>query len=131
MGFNIPRTSISVLILAACSILALAYSRKLGLAVVLPGLPPMIIVGFLGIRFDAKLDRDNAKLYSNSAAIASEAVTAIRTVSPLDVETSILAQYNSELDNAVSESKSLLCQLMIWFALMQAMEYWFMGLGFW
>ncbi|KAL1876929.1 hypothetical protein Daus18300_002535 [Diaporthe australafricana] len=131
MGFNIAMISISVLNLAACSILALAYSWKLGLVVVLAGLPPTVSVGFIKIRFDAKLDRDNAKRYSNSAAIASEAVTAIRTVSSLAIETSVLSQYVAELDHAVSESKSPLCQLMIWFALMQAMEYWFMALGFW
>lgn len=45
----------------------------------------MVVVGFLKIRFDAKLGRGNSKRYSTSAAIASEAVTAIRTVSSLGV----------------------------------------------
>lgn len=39
MGFNIALISISVLNLAACSILSLAYSWKLGLVVVIAGLP--------------------------------------------------------------------------------------------
>lgn len=131
MGFNIALIGISVLNLATCSILAMAYSWKLGLVVVLAGLPPTVIVGFLKIRFDAKLDRENSKRYSTSAAIASEAVTAIRTVSSLAIEESVLEQYGAELDHAVSDSRSPMCQLMIWFALMQAIEYWFMALGFW
>lgn len=131
MGFNIALISISALNLAACSILALAYSWKLGLVVVLAGLPPTVVVGFLKIRFDAKLDRDNSKRYSTSAAIASEAVTAIRTVYSLGIEKYVLAQYGAELDRAVSESRSPICQLMVWFAMMQATEYWFMALGFW
>ncbi|KAK7735168.1 hypothetical protein SLS63_004156 [Diaporthe eres] len=131
MGFNIALIGISVLNLAVCSILALAYSWKLGLVVVLAGLPPTVMVGYFKIRFDAKLDRDNSKRYSTSAAIASEAVTAIRTVSSLAIEKSVLAQYGAELDRAISESRSPLGQLMIWFAMMQGIEYWFMALGFW
>lgn len=131
MGFNIALIGVAVLNLASCSILALAYSWKLGLVVVLAGLPPTVMVGFLKIRFDAKLDRDNSKRYSTSAAIASEAVTAIRTVSSLAIEESVLDQYGAELDRAVSESRSPLCQLMVWFAMMQGIEYWFMALGFW
>lgn len=126
MGFNIALIGIFVLNLAACSILALAYSWKLGLVVVMAGLPPMVVVGFIKIRFDSRLDRDNSKRYSTSAAIASEAVTVIRTVSSLAIEKSVLEQYAVELDRAVSESRWPLCQLMMWFALMQAMEYWFM-----
>lgn len=89
------------------------------------------MVGFLKIRFDAKLDRGSSKRYSTSAAIASEAVTAIRTVSSLAIEESVLDQYGAELDRAFLESRSPLCQLMIWFAMMQGIEYWFMALGFW
>jgi ATP-binding cassette subfamily B (MDR/TAP) protein 1 len=131
MGFNIALIGISMLNLSASSILALVYSWKLGLVVILAGLPPLIGVGLLKIRSDAKIDRETSKRYASSAAIASEAVTAIRTVSSLAIEDNVLARYEKELNHAVTDSKFPLCVLMIWFGLMQAMEYWFMALGFW
>ncbi|RYP72290.1 hypothetical protein DL771_004264 [Monosporascus sp. 5C6A] len=131
MGFNIGLIAISVLNLTASSILAIAYNWKLGLVAVCAGLPPMVGTGFLKIRLDAKLDRDTSKRYSTSASIASEAVAAIRTVSSLAVEESVLAKYTVELDHAVADSVSPLFIIMICFGCTQAIEYWFMALGFW
>ncbi|KAI9148798.1 Leptomycin B resistance pmd1 [Paramyrothecium foliicola] len=131
MGFNIALIGISVLNLFASSILALAHNWQLGLVVILAGLPPLVGVGLVKIRADAKLDRETSRRYAHSASIASEAVTAIRTVSSLALEKTVLERYGKELEYAISESKSPLCTLMVWFALMQAMEYWFMALGFW
>ena len=131
MGFNIGLILISVLNVAACSILAIAYSWKIGLVVVFAGLPPLIGCGWLKIRFDVKLDNQLSKRYSNSSAIASEAVTAIRTVSSLAIEESVLDRYLHELDHAVSGSVWPMFTMMVWFALTQSMEYWFMALGFW
>ena len=131
MGFNIALIGISILNLSASSILALVYSWRLGLVVILAGLPPMIGVGLLKIRSDAKIDRETSRRYASSAAIASEAVTAIRTVSSLATEVNVLERYKKELNHAVTDSKLPLCTLMVWFGLMQAMEYWFMTLGFW
>ncbi|KAM6522141.1 hypothetical protein FALCPG4_011828 [Fusarium falciforme] len=131
MGFNIALILIAVLNLVACSILAIVYSWKLGLVVVCAGLPPLVSSGYLKIRMDAKLDRDTSKRYSTSASIASEAVTAIRTVSSLAIEESVLNQYVDELNHAVSGSKNDLFRIMIFFALTQSIEYWFQALGFW
>lgn len=131
MGFNIALIGISVVSLVVSTVLALAYSWRLGLVVSLAGLPPMLGVGVLKVRADAKLHRETSKRYASSASIASEAITAIRTVSSLAIEKTVLERYRVELDHGVRDSKFPLCRLMIWFALMQAMEYWFMALGFW
>ncbi|EFZ04389.1 ABC transporter [Metarhizium robertsii] len=131
MGFNVGLILIAVLNVLACSILGIAYSWKLGLVVVLAGLPPFVGSGWFKIRFDAKLDRAISKRNSNSAAIASEAVTAIRTVSSLAIEESVLDKYLTELEHAVSGSVKPLFSMMVWFALTQSIEYWFMALGFW
>ncbi|KAG8422952.1 hypothetical protein J3459_009871 [Metarhizium acridum] len=90
MGFNVDLILIAVLNVLACSVLGIAYSWKLGLVVVLAGLPPFIGSGWFKIRFDAKLDRAISKRNSNSAAVAPGAVTAIRTVSLLAIEESVL-----------------------------------------
>lgn len=131
MGFNVGLILIAVLNLLACSILAIAHSWNLGLVVVLAGLPPLLGTGYLKIRLDAKLDRDTSKRYSASASIASEAVNAIRTVSSLAIEESVLTQYTNELDHALSGSVRPLFSVMICFGFTQAIEYWFMALGFW
>ncbi|KAH6893210.1 P-loop containing nucleoside triphosphate hydrolase protein [Thelonectria olida] len=131
MGFNIGLILIAVLNVLVCSILAIAHSWKLGLVVVCAGLPPLVGSGYLKIRFDAKLDRLTSKRYSNSASIASEAVNAIRTVSSLAIEESVLQKYVSELDHAVSGSTKDLLTIMVWFGLTQCIEYWFQALGFW
>ncbi|KAG7142069.1 ABC multidrug transporter atrC like protein [Verticillium longisporum] len=131
MGFNIALILVAVINVASCCILAIAHDWNLGLVVVCAGLPPILTAGYLKIRFDAKLDRDMSKRYANSAAIASEAVNAIRTVSSLAIEESVLQSYTAELDWAVADSTRPMFTMMVWFALTQSIEYWFMALGFW
>ncbi|KAF4962808.1 hypothetical protein FSARC_9130 [Fusarium sarcochroum] len=104
---------------------------RLGLVVICSGLPPLVIAGYLKIRFDAKLDREASRLQSASASIASEAINSIRTVSSLVIERSVLARYAYELDSALAGSKRPVFTMMICFAFTQSIEYWFMALGFW
>ncbi|KAH7155991.1 P-loop containing nucleoside triphosphate hydrolase protein [Dactylonectria macrodidyma] len=131
MGYNIGLILVCLFNVTACSILAIVYSWKLGLVVVCAGLPPLVGAGYFKIRFDAKLDRDLSKRYATSASIASEAVAAIRTLSSLAIEELVLKNYTDELDRAVVGSKHPLFSLMTCFAFTQAVEYWFMALGYW
>lgn len=131
MGTNVGLIFIAVLNVLACCILGIAYSWKLGLVVVFAGLPPMIGSGYLKIRYDAKLDQAVSKRHSQSSAIASEAISAIRTVSSLAIEESVLQKYTQELDRAISGSVWPTISMMVWFALTQSMEYWFGALGWW
>ncbi|KAL2754890.1 hypothetical protein ACRALDRAFT_2042733 [Sodiomyces alcalophilus JCM 7366] len=131
MGYNIALIFMGILNLTSCAILAIAHSWKLGLVVVCAGLPPLVGTGYLKVRADAKLDRDISNRHSTSASIASEAVSAIRTVSSLAIEENVLSRYTAELEHAVSGAKRPLATMMIWFAFTQAIEYWFMALGFW
>ncbi|GFP58873.1 ABC multidrug transporter atrC [Trichoderma asperellum] len=131
MGFNIALILVAVFNIAACSVLAIVYSWKLGLVVVFAGLPPMVGSGWFKIRLDVKLDHHISARQSKSAAIASEAVTAIRTVSSLAIEESVLKSYTYELDHAINGSVKPMSIMMICFAFTQCIEYWFMALGFW
>ena len=131
MGTNIGLIFIAMLNVFACSILGIAYSWKLGLVVVLAGLPPLLGAGYLKIRLDSKLDHEVSKRHSRSAAIASEAINAIRTVSSLAIEESVLQKYTGELDHAVAGSLRPLMSIMVCFAFTQSIEYLFMALGFW
>jgi ATP-binding cassette subfamily B (MDR/TAP) protein 1 len=131
MGFNIGFILIAALNVAACSVLGIVYAWKLGLVIVLAGLPALVGCGWLKMRFDGRLDRIVAKRLTTSSAIASESTTAIRTVSSLGIESSFLERYAFELDNAITGSVKPLLNVMVWFGLTQASEYWFMALGFW
>ncbi|KAM3511063.1 hypothetical protein MY11210_005290 [Beauveria gryllotalpidicola] len=131
MGINVGLIFISILNVVSCSVLAIAYSWKLGLVVVCAGMPPLLAAGWLKIRSDVKLDDQLSKRYSKSAAIASEAVTSIRTVSSLAIEEAVMSRYTRELDHAVAGSVRPLLSMMVWFAFTQSIEYWFLALGFW
>jgi ATP-binding cassette subfamily B (MDR/TAP) protein 1 len=131
MGFNIGFIVIAGFNVAACSILGIVYAWKLGMVIVFAGLPVLVGCGWIKMQFDGRLDRIIAKRLATSSAIASESTTAIRTVSSLGIEGSILGRYSSELDHAIKNSLTPLLNVMVWFALTQASEYWFMALGFW
>ncbi|CAG7979770.1 unnamed protein product [Penicillium salamii] len=131
MGFNIALILIAVVSVLACSVLALVYAWKLGLVIVLAGLPPMLLSGYARIRMESAIDHNISKRFSSSASIASEAMTAIRTVSSLAIETSVLERYTTELDYAITGSTKPLLLIMFPFAFTQSVEYSFLALGFW
>lgn len=131
MGFNVALITIAGVGVLSCAILALAYAWKLGLVIVLAGLPPMLISGYIRLRMEAAMDVKISKRFSTSASIASEAMNAIRTVSSLAIETSVLDRYTREVDHAIASSTRPLLQIMIPFAFTQTVEYSFLALGFW
>ncbi len=131
MGFNVGLILIAVLNVMACSLLGIAHSWKLGLVIVFGGLPPLLSAGWLKIRLDMRLDHNVSKRNSTGASIASEAITAIRTVSSLAIEERVLERYTAELDHAVAGTVKPLAGVMVCFALTQSIEYWFLALGFW
>ncbi|KAF7555899.1 hypothetical protein G7Z17_g1775 [Cylindrodendrum hubeiense] len=131
MGINIIIIFVALVSVVGCSIMGIIISWKLGLVVVFAGVPPMLLGGIVRLRIDAKLDRDNSKRFSSSAAIASEAILAIRTVSSLAIEEHILFSYMNQLDEAVHESTIPLIHAMIWNSLAQSADYFVLALGFW
>ncbi|KAH7011256.1 ATP-binding cassette multidrug transport protein [Ilyonectria destructans] len=131
MGFNVGLVLLSAFNVLASALLALAISWKLGLVGVFAGLPPLLIAGYVRIRLETKLDTDMDKRFSTSSSVASESVMAIRTVSSLAIESSVLKRYTDELDTAIHDATVPLFSMMIWFALTQCIEYFILALGFW
>ncbi|KAI9149936.1 Leptomycin B resistance protein pmd1 [Paramyrothecium foliicola] len=131
MGFTIALILTSVVSVLSCSILALAYGWRLGVVIVFAGLPPMLLAGYARIRMDSAMDIKISKRFAASASIASEAIMAIRTVSSLSIEKSVLERYTDELDHANVDSRKAVLLIMLPFAFTQSVEYWFMALGFW
>lgn len=128
---NILLIFIVLVNIVSSSVLALAYGWKLGLVVVFGGLPPLLIAGYMRIRLETKMENFSSERFSRSAALASEAVIAIRTVASLTMETLVLEQYDAMLDGIVVQSIRSTLWIMILFALSQSMDFLVMALGFW
>lgn len=131
MGFNIAIILMSVLNIFASSVLAIVVSWKLGLVGVFGGLPAMIVGGYARVKLETKMDEDMGKSLSASASVASETVMAIRTVSSLAIESTVLKKYVDELDHAISQTAGPMFHMMGWFAITQSVEYFVLALGFW
>lgn len=131
MGFNISLVLTNVVNVLSCSVLAIVVSWKLGLVGVFAGMPPMLLSGYARIRIETRMDADIDRKFSKSASIVSESLNAIRTVSSLAIENSVLQRYTKELDGAISSSTIPLCNMMVWFSLNQSIEYFILALGFW
>ncbi|GJN78259.1 hypothetical protein PLIIFM63780_001752 [Purpureocillium lilacinum] len=97
MGFSIALIVICIVMILACGILSIATSWKLGLVGVCAGIPPMVLAGYIRIRTETKMDHNIDSRFSNSASVASESVNAIRTVSSLAIEETVLRRWGSKL----------------------------------
>lgn len=131
MGFTVAIVLMSAINILASSILAVAVSWKLGLVGVFAGLPPMMLAGYARVGLEGRMDEEMGKRLSASASVASEAVTAIWTVSSLAIESAVLKKYVEELDVAISRASGPMFHMMSWFSLTQSVEYFVLALGFW
>lgn len=131
MGFNVALIFTSVVGVVSCCVVALAYGWRLGVVIIFAGLPPLLASGYARIKMEGAMETKISKRFSQSASIASEAINAIRTVSSLAIETSVLDKYTQELELAISDSKKPIMLIMLPFAFTQSVEYCFQALGFW
>lgn len=115
----------------ASSALGIAYGWKLGLTIVFGGLTFIIAAGYYRIRLDQKLEAATEDQFATSAGLATEAVTSIRTVSMLTLETSILREYGDTLQSIVSKVIRNLVVTLVPYSLSQSADFLVMALGFW
>lgn len=94
----------------------------------LPALPAIVLAGYLRIRLEFKLEELTGKRFASSAALASEAVSAIRTVSSLALERHILAQYGDRLLHVARDGIRALIWTMFWYSLSQSISFLAMAL---
>lgn len=131
MGINISFAIISAISVVACCVLSLVVAWKVGVIGVFVGLPPLLLSGWLRIKLETRLNAIISKAFLQSASLASETVLAIRTVSSLAIENSVLQRYTDELDAAIHSCTPPLFHVMLWFAFTQAVEQFVLALGFW
>ncbi|KAB2569811.1 Multidrug resistance protein 1 [Lasiodiplodia theobromae] len=130
-GFNLATIFIVIVNLSASCTLGIAMGWKLGLVVVFGGMPPLVSAGYLRMRLEYKMNEDSSKRFAESAALAGEAVSAIRTVSSLALERNVLERYRERVDGIVKTAIPSIVHTMFWFALTQSIEFLVMALGFW
>ncbi|OAL47500.1 multidrug resistance protein-like protein 1 [Pyrenochaeta sp. DS3sAY3a] len=131
LGFNLMLIFVNVVNVISSSILAIAVGWKLGLVVVFGALPPIVFSGYLRIRLEFKLEEATGHRFASSAALASEAVSAIRTVSSLALEKHILGKYEERLRHVAQSGMKALIWTMFWYSLTQSVSFLAMALGFW
>ena len=117
--------------IVSSSILGIAFGWKLGLVLVFGGFSLLIVAGYIRIRLDQKLEASTGEKFADSAGLATEAVTSIKTISFLTLEGPILNEYNEALGNIVAKVIPGLAVTLIPYALSQSIEFLIMGLGFW
>lgn len=117
--------------LISSSVLAIAYGWKLGLVIVCGGLPVLVAAGFWRIRMENRTEGMNTKAFAESAGLASEAVTSIRTVASLALEREVINEYSDMLSRIVQRSLRPLLISIFWYSLSQSVEFLVMALGFW
>ena len=128
---NLLLIFIVIINVVSSSTLAIAYGWKLGLVVVFGGMPLLLGCGYVKIRLDQKLENLTGEWFAESAGLATEAVTSIRTVASLTMESEIMSEYTAKLDKIVNTAARSLSYTMIGYALSQALEFLIMALGFW
>jgi ATP-binding cassette subfamily B (MDR/TAP) protein 1 len=115
----------------ASSVLGIAYGWKLGLVIVFGGMPVLVMSGFVRINLERKLQGKADQRFADSAGLATEAVTSIRTVASLTMEEPILKEYAEALDGILKEAIKGLSLTLIPYALSQSLEFCIQALGFW
>ena len=113
------------------SILGIAYGWKLGLVVVFGGMPILLGSGYAKIRLDQKLQKQADDRFADSAGLATEAVTSVRTVASLTLEGRVCNEYGKILDGIAVAAVRFLMFTMIGYALSQSLDFLVMALGFW
>lgn len=131
LSFNIGIILIAIVNVVSSSVLSIAVGWKFGLVVLAAAMIPMILCGYLRIRLEFLLDAYTHSRFAESAALASEAVSAIRTVASLAIERTVLNRYIQKLDGIERRSIKSLVWTMFWLSLTQSLSMLSMALSFW
>lgn len=131
LGLNIFVILIMAVNITASSILAIVYGWKLALVMVFAALPLLMGSGYFKVRLESRLHDSNEERFRESASLASEAVSSLRTVASLNIETDFITQYSDILSNIAIKTIKSLSVSMIAYAFSQSIEFLVMALGFW
>lgn len=95
---------ISLLSITGCIALSLYFGWKLALAALAGSMPLILAAGFFRLRYEARFEAENKKVFEGSAKFAMECVGACRTVASLGMERRILERYEALLGTQVERA---------------------------
>ncbi|KAF7114974.1 hypothetical protein CNMCM5793_000744 [Aspergillus hiratsukae] len=131
LGFNMSVVLIALVNITSSSILSISVGWKLGLVVLAAAMIPIVFCGYLRVRMETKLQGYIAHQFDESAALAGEAIAAIRTVVSLTIEQLIIGKYKDRLAGIEQRSIKSLVWTSWWLALTQSLSLLSMALSFW
>lgn len=121
---------IAISTLVSGFLVSVAFGWKLAL-VCSCVIPILIASGFIGVRVVGKFEELNEKYMSESASYAGEAISAVKTVASLTMETQVLAAYRKSLATSSRMALKANLKASLVLALARAGVYACMALGFW
>jgi ATP-binding cassette subfamily B (MDR/TAP) protein 1 len=131
LSINLSLLMIAFVNAFSSSILAIAFGWKLGLTLSLGALPVLILAGYVRIRLEFRFEDDTADRFASSSGLASEAVMAIRTVSSLALERTVVDRFHDALQGIAKHAIGGMWWKMFFYSLSQSISFLAMGLGFW
>ncbi|KAL6721610.1 hypothetical protein ACLMJK_000714 [Lecanora helva] len=131
LGMNVALIIIILVNIVSCSILAIATQWKFGLVAVFGSLPPICIAGLVRVHLQNAREEENQRLYFESSGFAAEFIGAMRTVTSLCLENTLLSEYRTMLQKPLFIAKKMAFHTMIYLALADSLEIAGMALSFW
>ncbi|CCX10116.1 Similar to Multidrug resistance protein 1A; acc. no. P21447 [Pyronema omphalodes CBS 100304] len=128
---NLGLILVVIVNLTSSIILSLIIGWKLALVATFGALPILFTAGFIRMRLELSAQERVSEFFLESTRFATEAVSAIRTVQSLTLETSILSRYSNRLSGPVKAAYKRVSLIMILFGLSESVDMLGSGLGFW
>ncbi|OKL57179.1 hypothetical protein UA08_07315 [Talaromyces atroroseus] len=100
-GVNLAFLLSGLFMVIGCIIISLVFSWKLGLVALFGTMPILLGTGFWKVRYEVQFEQMNSMVFMESSQFATEAIGAIRTVSALEMESSINARYQKLLNGHI------------------------------
>ncbi|GAA6016489.1 hypothetical protein JCM11491_002338 [Sporobolomyces phaffii] len=116
--------------LIAGAIIGLVYSPKVA-AVGIACFPLTLSAGIIRLKVVVVKDEQNKKSHAQSAQMACEAASAIRTVASLTREADCSRMYSDHLETPMRTSNRVAIWSSALYALSQSLSFWVIGLIFW
>ncbi|GAO48083.1 hypothetical protein G7K_2270-t1 [Saitoella complicata NRRL Y-17804] len=99
--------------------------------VLLCAVPVLLVAGFLRLHIVAKFQEKHEKSFVKSAALATEAISSIRTVASLGREADVGLQYHESLMGPWRENLRFFVVGNFWLAFAYSISYYLYALGYW
>jgi ATP-binding cassette, subfamily B (MDR/TAP), member 1 len=131
LGLNGSFPSISIFNVVSCIIISFYFGWKLTVVVLFSAMPILLICQFFKVRNEYYYDQMSAKVFAGSSSFATEAVGAIRTVSSLTMEDTIIEKYSNLLSEQVAKSARRATWAMLISAFCDSCELAAVALAFW